>query len=216
MNRRIRRAGTLLAATTLLSLLPAGAGAQEAAPEPAPTEASAPEFSVQPSGPNGPGGRDYFVYDLAPGETFGDTVAVSNLGDAAGALRHLRHRRLQRRGHRRLHPPQGGGASRPTSARGCCSASPTTRSHRASGPTSPSASPCRPTSSPATTPVRSSPSRCSRRGPGRRDLVLRRPPPHRRPHVRPRSTVRPSRRCVSIASTSTTSRASAPPPARPR
>lgn len=49
---------------------PAGTPAPEAAP-----------FAVQPSGTDGPGGRDYFVYSLTPGETFGDTVAVSNLGD---------------------------------------------------------------------------------------------------------------------------------------
>jgi len=34
-------------------------------------------FAVQPSGPNGPGGRDYFVYTLKVGEVYGDTVAIS-------------------------------------------------------------------------------------------------------------------------------------------
>ena len=37
-------------------------------------------FAVQPSGPNGPGGRDYFIYTLKDGQTFGDTVGISNLG----------------------------------------------------------------------------------------------------------------------------------------
>lgn len=37
-------------------------------------------FAVQPSGPNGPGGRDYFVYTLKVGEVYQDTVAISNLG----------------------------------------------------------------------------------------------------------------------------------------
>ena len=44
------------------------------------TAADAGNFAVQPSGPNGPGGRDYFIYTLKTGKTFGDTVAVSNLG----------------------------------------------------------------------------------------------------------------------------------------
>lgn len=38
-------------------------------------------FAVQPSGPDGPGGRDYFVYTLKVGEVYGDTVAISNLSD---------------------------------------------------------------------------------------------------------------------------------------
>ncbi len=37
-------------------------------------------FAVQPSGPTGPGGRDYFIYTLGAGEVFGDVVAVSNVG----------------------------------------------------------------------------------------------------------------------------------------
>lgn len=46
-----------------------------------PTSAQGVEFAVQPSSPDGPGGRDYFVYTLSPGQTFGDTVAVSNFSD---------------------------------------------------------------------------------------------------------------------------------------
>lgn len=43
-------------------------------------QSSGGSFAVQPSGPNGPGGRDYFVYTLDPGDVFGDTVGISNLG----------------------------------------------------------------------------------------------------------------------------------------
>jgi hypothetical protein len=52
--------------------------------QPGPTSAQEPEeaqFAVQPSGPNGPGERDWFVYTLNPGDTWGDTVAISNLSD---------------------------------------------------------------------------------------------------------------------------------------
>jgi hypothetical protein len=44
------------------------------------TSADTGNFAVQPSGPNGPGGRDYFIYTLKSGQLFGDTVGVSNLG----------------------------------------------------------------------------------------------------------------------------------------
>lgn len=44
-------------------------------------DSSVTNFAVQPSGPNGPGGRDYFVYTLKPGASFGDVVAISNLSD---------------------------------------------------------------------------------------------------------------------------------------
>ena len=39
------------------------------------------KWSVQPSGPDGPGSRAAFEYDLAPGETIDDQVSISNLGD---------------------------------------------------------------------------------------------------------------------------------------
>ena len=38
-------------------------------------------FGVEPSGPDGPGGRSFFIYELAPGQIFQDTVAVSNFSD---------------------------------------------------------------------------------------------------------------------------------------
>lgn len=67
-------AASILAASTLLV---APATAQE---QPPPEESEA-VFAVQPSGPDGPGTRDWFNYTLDPGEVFGDTVAVSNLSD---------------------------------------------------------------------------------------------------------------------------------------
>lgn len=83
-TRRRRSNPLRVAATALLVLLgtssvtaqedPAAGSPGASIPTPAP-------FAVQPSGPDGPGTRDYFVYSLTPGETFGDTVAVSNLGD---------------------------------------------------------------------------------------------------------------------------------------
>lgn len=70
------------------AVVPSGAHAQEDG-EPAPESedagaAVAPSdavFAVQPSGPDGPGTRDWFTYTLDPGDVFGDTVAVSNLSD---------------------------------------------------------------------------------------------------------------------------------------
>ncbi|WP_460369396.1 WxL protein peptidoglycan domain-containing protein, partial [Actinocorallia lasiicapitis] len=49
----------------------------------APASAPAADFSwsVQPSGPKGPTGRDYFVYTVAPGQTVRDTVGITNRGD---------------------------------------------------------------------------------------------------------------------------------------
>jgi hypothetical protein len=49
-----------------------------------PTAASADDtfkWAVQPSGPQGPGGRDYFVLNLAPGQQVVDYVGVSNFSD---------------------------------------------------------------------------------------------------------------------------------------
>ncbi len=36
-------------------------------------------WAVEPAGPEGPGNRDAFVYDVTPGERLVDTVAISNL-----------------------------------------------------------------------------------------------------------------------------------------
>jgi hypothetical protein len=46
------------------------------------TAGEAAAFSVQPSGEDGPGGRDFFVYTFPTGQKFGDRVAISNLSDA--------------------------------------------------------------------------------------------------------------------------------------
>ncbi|WP_213453214.1 WxL protein peptidoglycan domain-containing protein [Rhizomonospora bruguierae] len=90
------RAGAPLAAMLLTVLLgpPAAAGAAPtlgptgawAAPSPSPTVApgatgGAARWAVQPSGPKGPTGRNYFIYDLAPGSTITDQVGVTNLSD---------------------------------------------------------------------------------------------------------------------------------------
>jgi hypothetical protein len=67
----------------VIVLLPGAARAQDATPEPPPPEATPTDsgFAVQPSGPDGPGLRDWFTYTLDPGAVFGDTVAISNLSD---------------------------------------------------------------------------------------------------------------------------------------
>lgn len=84
------RVGAPLAATLLVLLLAPPTGALAAAvpteirraPTPSPTADSAVNrWSVQPSGPNGPSGRNYFVYELDPGTTVTDHVAVTNLSD---------------------------------------------------------------------------------------------------------------------------------------
>lgn len=82
--RATRLSRALLVAVVGIGLLGAGAaGAQDAQPDgssPATAPADA-GFAVQPSGPDGPGSRDWFTYTLDPGAVFGDTVAISNLSD---------------------------------------------------------------------------------------------------------------------------------------
>ncbi|AXO34986.1 WxL protein peptidoglycan domain-containing protein [Micromonospora chalcea] len=75
------RIGAALAAVLLAVLLgPPSRG--EAAPRPAPSaDPGAARWAVQPSGPGGPTGRNYFTYDLAPGDSVTDHVGVTNLGD---------------------------------------------------------------------------------------------------------------------------------------
>lgn len=67
----------------LALIVPAVAGAQDEPAEGSVDDAASTsvEFAVQPSGPDGPGGRDWFTYTLDPGAVFGDTVAISNLSD---------------------------------------------------------------------------------------------------------------------------------------
>ncbi|WP_436794222.1 hypothetical protein [Actinospongicola halichondriae] len=85
-NRFRRRTAALVAFVLAISVpLSTSAFAQES-PDDATDDAAAaddgPLFAVQPSGPDGPGTRDWFTYTLDPGDVFGDTVAVSNLSDA--------------------------------------------------------------------------------------------------------------------------------------
>ncbi|MEW2379660.1 DUF916 domain-containing protein [Micromonospora sp. NPDC047812] len=71
--------------TLAAALLAAGPTAAVAAPTPAPAAPTpgpaATRWAVQPSGPDGPTGRNYFIYDLAPGSTLTDHVGVTNLSD---------------------------------------------------------------------------------------------------------------------------------------
>lgn len=79
----LARAGLALV-VGIVVVLPSVARAQTAPTSRAQTpEASAAEsgFAVQPSGPDGPGARDWFTYSLDPGAVFGDTVAISNVSD---------------------------------------------------------------------------------------------------------------------------------------
>jgi hypothetical protein len=83
MNSSLRVA--VIAASLVLG--PAAVG--HATPPPATQAASATDaggFAVQPSGPDGPGGRDYFIYTLQVGEVYGDTVAISNTGSEAATF----------------------------------------------------------------------------------------------------------------------------------
>ncbi|MFE2614684.1 WxL protein peptidoglycan domain-containing protein [Micromonospora chalcea] len=75
------RIGAALAAVLLAVLLgPPSRG--EAAPRPAPSaDPGVVRWAVQPSGSGGPTGRNYFTYDLAPGDSVTDHVGVTNLGD---------------------------------------------------------------------------------------------------------------------------------------
>ncbi|MEU5903202.1 DUF916 domain-containing protein [Micromonospora sp. NPDC047467] len=55
-----------------------------AAPSPTPAPAagnSVARWAVQPSSPDGPTGRNYFIYDLTPGSTLTDHLGVTNLSD---------------------------------------------------------------------------------------------------------------------------------------
>ena len=66
----------------MIGPVPTGASAQTDPPASAPVESGAAEsftWAVEPSGPEGPGNRDAFVYDVAPGERLVDTVGISNL-----------------------------------------------------------------------------------------------------------------------------------------
>jgi hypothetical protein len=80
---RVRLAASAAAAAVLASVTPAASliGPAQAAPP----AASATDFTwaIQPSGPQGPTGRNYFVYDLKPGSEVTDHVRINNLGTTA-------------------------------------------------------------------------------------------------------------------------------------
>jgi hypothetical protein len=70
-----RRVAAAVAATlAVLALQPGAATARQ--------EEDGVRWAVQPSGPDGPTGRNWFVYDLTPGAEIVDWVAVTNLGDS--------------------------------------------------------------------------------------------------------------------------------------
>ncbi|SCF06462.1 protein of unknown function (DUF916) [Micromonospora matsumotoense] len=79
-----RTSAALAAALLVATALPAPA---HAAPTPSPGpaagvgETGAARWAVQPSSAKGPTGRNYFIYDLAPGSTLTDHVGITNLGD---------------------------------------------------------------------------------------------------------------------------------------
>ncbi|MEU9510948.1 DUF916 domain-containing protein [Micromonospora sp. NPDC048170] len=82
----LSRTGATLAAVLLTAALaPPAAAAPTPSPAGTPAKpapgAAATRWAVQPSGPDGPTGRNYFIYDLAPGSTLTDHVGVSNLSD---------------------------------------------------------------------------------------------------------------------------------------
>ncbi|MFF0176802.1 WxL protein peptidoglycan domain-containing protein [Micromonospora profundi] len=74
----------VLAATVPASLAAAAPATPPLASVPNPTPAaggSVARWAVQPSSPDGPTGRNYFIYDLAPGSTLTDHLGVTNLSD---------------------------------------------------------------------------------------------------------------------------------------
>lgn len=70
----------LLSTTSITAAAPATARPAATPPSDETSTDSPGSFAVQPSGDNGPGGRDFFIYTLKVGELYGDTVAISNLG----------------------------------------------------------------------------------------------------------------------------------------
>ncbi|MFY1623302.1 WxL protein peptidoglycan domain-containing protein [Micromonospora sp. WMMD723] len=79
------RASVVLAAALLVAAAPPAPAPAAPAPSPGPAagaaETGAARWAVQPSSAKGPTGRNYFIYDLAPGSTLTDHVGVTNLGD---------------------------------------------------------------------------------------------------------------------------------------
>ncbi|WP_433533314.1 WxL protein peptidoglycan domain-containing protein [Micromonospora sp. CA-263727] len=68
-----------LAAAPAPVVAPASGLAAAPAPSPSPSADAGFTWAVQPSGPDGPTGRSYFVYDAEPGQRIEDRVAITNL-----------------------------------------------------------------------------------------------------------------------------------------
>ncbi|MEV0944773.1 DUF916 domain-containing protein [Micromonospora wenchangensis] len=85
LRTTLTRASAVLAAALLVATAPPAPATAAPAPSPGPTaaagETGAARWAVQPSSAKGPTGRNYFIYDLAPGSTLTDHVGVTNLGD---------------------------------------------------------------------------------------------------------------------------------------
>ncbi|WP_431916361.1 WxL protein peptidoglycan domain-containing protein [Micromonospora wenchangensis] len=85
LRTTLSRASAVLAAALLVATAPPAPAPAAPAPSPGPTaaagETGAARWAVQPSSAKGPTGRNYFIYDLAPGSTLTDHVGVTNLGD---------------------------------------------------------------------------------------------------------------------------------------
>ncbi|MEV6810812.1 DUF916 domain-containing protein [Micromonospora sp. NPDC051296] len=71
----------LAALATALAGGPAAALAVAPAPTSSPSADDGFTWAVQPSGPDGPTGRSYFVHDAEPGQRIEDRVAITNLSD---------------------------------------------------------------------------------------------------------------------------------------
>jgi hypothetical protein len=77
--RRVRLLPALLMGVVLLAPSPAIAQDGGEPPDDAPAVGS--QWAVEPSGPEGPGLRPNFAYNLEPGQVIQDVVAISNLTD---------------------------------------------------------------------------------------------------------------------------------------
>ncbi|MEU1887437.1 DUF916 domain-containing protein [Micromonospora rifamycinica] len=85
LSTALSRGGAALAAALLVATVQPAPARAAPAPSPGPTaaagETGAARWAVQPSSAKGPTGRNYFIYDLAPGSTLTDHVGITNLGD---------------------------------------------------------------------------------------------------------------------------------------
>ncbi|WP_134321758.1 WxL protein peptidoglycan domain-containing protein [Cumulibacter soli] len=75
-----RHGGLLLAllCALMVSIMPSAAYAED---EEATPESSGSTWMVQPSGPDGPNDRSYFVYAMDPGQQVEDTIRITNISE---------------------------------------------------------------------------------------------------------------------------------------